>query len=207
MILPCRETGFSGTDDRSWLPGRVCSWIGPNNYSNTAKTDDRTAKFYEAAITKSIWEVPVGQNYPIPLQQHFGLATEGPIQLMVRLMRTDDNGGELLAQFDDFAIDCLAEMSGKNKSDSSGYKFGYRFHIIESGNVLAEDAWLKSQWSRRSDPSHRTAQRAVIRTLHCFLLESSHNDLVDPPLRDNARIFAPISPDKQETKVISQTDP
>ena len=154
VVLPFRETGYSGTDDRSWLPGRVYSWIGPNSYSNTDKTDDRTAKFYEASITKSIWEVPVGQNYPIPVQQRFGLATEGPINLTVRLMRSDENGGGLLARFDDFAIDSLAEPSGKNKSDGSGYKFGYRFRIIESGDVLAEDAWLKSQWLRRSDSRH-----------------------------------------------------
>ena len=153
IILPFHELGFSGTDDQSWLPGRLYSWIGPNNFSNTEDTDVRTAKFYESQIWNSIWETPSGHQYPFPLSQRFGLRVDEPIAIQVKLKRLDGvNGPQVLANYSGFDIDGFEQPNISNTSDSRGWKFGYRFKIIESGDVAEEDAWEKSQWLRRGDP-------------------------------------------------------
>ncbi len=153
IILPFHELGFPGTDDQSWLPGRLYSWIGPNNYSNTEDTNAHTAKFYESQIWNSIWEMPTGHQYPFPLSQRFGLLVDEPIAIQVKLKRPDGvEGPQILCDFSGFAINGFEQPNTKNKSDSRGWKFGYRFKIIESGDVAEEDAWKKSQWLRRDDP-------------------------------------------------------
>jgi hypothetical protein len=159
--LPFTETEFDGTDDRSWLPGRIYSWIGPNNYSNTDETDAGVGKFYSRSLNESIWEVPTGQTFPPPKPLPFGIEATASLSLTVRLKQSPENGGAVLAEYRQFAIDDFNQPPGKYDPKFTSFKFGYRFRLIEAGDVLAEDPWLKSQWLRRSDPRNSMPESIV----------------------------------------------
>ena len=155
LLLPFRDNpAWPGEDDHSWLPGRVYSWIAPNNTSGRApKTaDDRTAQFYSRTMHNGIWEeVLPGITYPPPVSQRFKIVCRAPTDLNLVLRRTQRQGGEVLATFEGYTFDEFETTS--YRSTQRPLQFGYRFRLFEPGDLnLAASGWAKSLWLRNNDP-------------------------------------------------------
>ena len=155
LLLPFRDNpAWPGEDDRSWLPGRVYSWIAPNNASGRVPktTDGRTAQFYSRTMHNGIWETVVpAVSYPPPLSQRFKIVSPASTDLHVVLRRTARQGGEVLVTFEGYTFDNFETTF--YRSTQRPLQFGYRFRLFEPGDLnLASSGWAKSLWLRNNDP-------------------------------------------------------
>lgn len=153
--LPFEPLGFPSTDDRSWFPGRIYSWLGPNNYSNgNPQTDSQPDQgiFYQKGMTNAIWVSPTGVAYPSPFTTthgRFGLLTAQPTALTVTLR---NQAGDILAVYEDFEFDDFEIASTAIPNQSTAYRFGFRFRLFEAGDVASNHPRARSAWLRTGDP-------------------------------------------------------
>ncbi len=155
IVLPFRDNpNWPGEDDHSWLPGRIYSWIAPNNASRGAPKSENggEAQFYSRAMNNGIWEEEVqGILYPEPRGQRFKIVSPFPTFLSVRLRRAPGKGGGTLVKFSRYRYDDFE--TSYYKSTQRPLQFGYRFRIFEPGDLnLTKSGWSKSLWIRNNDP-------------------------------------------------------
>jgi hypothetical protein len=146
--LPFKDTGFNSTDSRSWLPGRVYSWVGPNNYSAGDKSPD--AKFYDRELSTGIWVRPTGQFYPQPFNQNnrFGLSVQNPIQITVHVKTST---GATIALFEAVEFEDFSTPTDAYAQQTTATQFGFRFQLNEPGLMVSDDPYQKGAWLRQYD--------------------------------------------------------
>ncbi|MCH8475363.1 MAG: hypothetical protein LAT55_09065 [Opitutales bacterium] len=151
--FPPDEYAFPGYDAASWLPGRVYSWVGPNNASGAGlDTEEGQAQFYSNRIDDGIWQQTIeGASYPSPFARYteFGLRGEGT-SLSLRLRRADSTADPLVEitsiEFDPFESSDTA-FGRRNNT----LQFGFRVRLAEAGDA-DDDPWSKMRWFRLNDP-------------------------------------------------------
>lgn len=145
---------FTGDDDRTWLPGRFYSWVGPNNASGGGSTTgEGIAQFYSNSIDNGIWEQVVdGATYPSPFVAHprFGLSADS-FALNARLVKTSDSGPQTLVSLENLEFDDFETTNTEFQITNNTRQFGFRVRFVEAGD-RGENPWDKMDWFRLNDP-------------------------------------------------------
>lgn len=152
--LPFADQGFPNHDSRSWLPGRLYNWVGPNTYSNGSPKNSAAAIFYSRTMSDGIWYTGTGIIAPTAAS-HIGLSA-GAANFSVAVRKIAPSGslitGDELFRIDNIAYDPFV-IPGNIPKNNTGARFGYQLQRDESGFVaLSSDPWDKSRWLRVEDP-------------------------------------------------------
>lgn len=154
--LPFANTTFGNDDDSSWLPGRVYSWTGQNNYAGSywskATPNALLGKFYNRDLNKSIWYAGTGTIVNDKIRY---ISISGPeSSLSVSLLKkgAELDSGDALFIIDDIVYEPFETRS--NNSEHKSIRFGFCLQRDESGFVVTSGdlAWNKSNWLRTEDP-------------------------------------------------------
>lgn len=176
--IPAYRHGFlsssPGSDDDSWLPGRVHAWIGPNNWANTEQgflSDpkigsnnespfSRMGKFYNRLMTQSYWAVATDIPWPRirtspqgSYETDIGFRNLNESALSMEVLNSD---GEPLATIEDFRFAPFETSSTAFTSQQRQSRFGFWFQLEERGHEQIsfnqpEEPWEVSFWLRRPD--------------------------------------------------------
>lgn len=152
--LPFTDRGFPNHDDRSWLPGRLYNWVGPNTYSGGSPKNSPAANFYSRSMSNGILYAPTGIIAPGSTST-IGLSGDAA-NFSVALRKIAPSGsiisGDELFRIENITYDPF-NIPGSIPKNSSGVRFGYQIQRDESGFVaLSSDPWDKSRWLRVEDP-------------------------------------------------------
>lgn len=152
--LPFTDQYYSNHDDFSWLPGRIYSWTGQNNYSGSFWTKNSLlGKFYDRGLSSRVLYTGTGIRLANNIKY---LEISGPeTNLSVSLLTkkgTDLSDGAPLFIVDGINFDPF-DIAPKSTSYKD-YTFGFRIMRDESGFAVTSGdlAWNKSNWLRTQDP-------------------------------------------------------
>lgn len=152
--LPFTDQYYSNHDDFSWLPGRIYSWTGQNNYSGSFWTKNSLlGKFYDRSLSSRVWYAGTGMRLASNIRY---LEISGPeTNLTVSLLTkkgSDLSDGDPLFVVDGINFDPF-NVAPKTTSYKD-YTFGFRIMRDESGFAVTSGdlAWNKSNWLRTQDP-------------------------------------------------------
>ena len=165
----------TGTDSESWLPGRVHSWVGANNWANvetdtskigSGNSDDQAAKYAIKLMTQGIWgkhlsSMPwprLGTSVSGSYAARHGFRSvggtsspENPV-LGAKLMLA--TSGDTLVELNDLKFDPFENSPTAFSSTQRATRFGFWALLEERGHeqVSAGDPYARSFWLRKSDP-------------------------------------------------------
>jgi hypothetical protein len=142
------------TDDLSWLPGRVYSWVGPNTFSGGSAKTTGVANFYSRTLDDGVWYEGTGLIAPVTAST-FGLtAPDSSLTVALRKKSTGgqiDSGPELL-RVENINYQSFDNPPSTFNKTNRPLSFGYQIQRNESGFVTSKNPWEKSRWLRIEDP-------------------------------------------------------
>ncbi|MCH8541029.1 MAG: hypothetical protein LAT58_09705 [Opitutales bacterium] len=153
LEFPPEDFEFPGYDAASWLPGRVYSWVGPNNASGAGlSTEEGQAQFYNNRVDDGIWQQTIEDaSYPSPFARYPEFGLEGEEASLSLSLLTSDTPGDPLVQINPINFESFESSENAFGRENNTLQFGFRVRLGEAGDE-ADDPWSKMQWFRLNDP-------------------------------------------------------